>query len=180
MAIKATIFKAELAVSDMDRGVYGDFSLTIARHPSETDERMMVRLLAFALNSDERLEFGKGISNEDEPALWRRDLTGAIEQWIDVGLPEERLLRRACGKAQQVILLTYGGRGVDVWWQQNKKELVKQMRLAVMDVPQEASRALAALVDRNMVLTATIQEGQIYFSDADTSVAMELRVLHPL
>ena len=180
MAIKATIFKAELAVSDIDRGVYGNFSLTIARHPSETDERMMVRLLAFALNAHARLEFGKGISSDDEPALWRRDLTGAVLQWIEVGLPEERLLRRACGKADAVMLYTYGGRGVDVWWQQNKKELAKQVRLKVWDVPQEASRALAGLVDRNMVLTATIQEGQIFFSDADTSVALELRVLHPL
>ena len=162
MAIKATIFKAELAVSDIDRSVYGNFSLTIARHPSETDERMMVRLLAFALNANARLEFGKGISSDDEPVLWRRDLTGAVEQWIEVGLPEERLLRRACGKADAVMLYTYGGRGVDVWWQQNKKELAKQVRLKVLDVPQEASRAMAGLVDRNMVLTATIQEGQIF------------------
>ncbi|MEI6738158.1 MAG: YaeQ family protein [Pseudomonadota bacterium] len=179
MALKATIFKAELAVSDIDRSAYGNFSLTIARHPSETDERMMVRVLAFALNAHERLEFGKGISSEDEPALWRRDLTGALEEWIDVGLPEERLLRRACGKADRVVLYTYGGRGVDVWWQQNQKELTKQQRLSIIDVPQDASRALAKLADRKMTLTATIQDGQIFFSDENTSVAIELKVLHP-
>ncbi len=179
MALKATIFKAELGVSDIDRGVYGTFPLTIARHPSETDERMMVRVLAFALNAHERLEFGKGISSEDEPALWRRDLTGAIEEWIDVGLPEERLLRRACGKAGRVILYTYGGRGVDVWWGQNQKDLVKQPRLSVIDVPQEASRALAKLADRKMTLTATIQDGQIFFADENTSISIELKVLHP-
>ena len=179
MAIKATIFKADLAVSDIDRGAYGNYPLTIARHPSETDERMMVRVLAFAIHAHEYLEFGKGISSEDEPALWRRDLTGAVQEWIDVGLPEERLLRRACGKAERVILYTYGGRAVDVWWQANKKDLTKQPRLIVIDVPTEASRALAALANRNMTLTATIQEQQIFIADGNTSVQIELRKLHP-
>ncbi len=177
MALKATIFKAELAVSDIDRGVYGTYPLTIARHPSETDERMMVRVLAFALNAHERLEFGKGISNEDEPALWRRDLTGAVEQWIDVGLPEERLLRRACGKANEVILYTYGGRGVDVWWQANERDLNKLDRLSVYDVPSEASRELALMAARSMALNVTIQEGQVFFSDAVRVVTIELRAL---
>jgi uncharacterized protein YaeQ len=177
MALKATIFKAELGVSDIDRGVYGTFPLTIARHPSETDERMMVRVLAFALNAHERLEFGKGISTEDEPALWRRDLTGAIEQWIDVGLPEERLLRRACGKATEVVLYTYGGRGVDVWWLANQRDLLKQERLSVYDVPSEASRELALMAARSMTLNVTIQEGQIFFADAARVVNIELRPL---
>lgn len=177
MAIKATIFRAELGVSDIDRGVYGTFPLTIARHPSETDERMMVRVLAFALNAHERLEFGKGISNEDEPALWRRDLTGAIEQWIDVGLPDERLLRRACGKATEVMLYTYGGRGVDVWWLANQRDLLKQQRLSIFDVPLDASRELALMAARSMTLNVTIQEGQIFFSDAARVVNVELRPL---
>lgn len=177
MALKATIFKAELGVSDIDRGVYGTFPLTIARHPSETDERMMVRVLAFALNTHERLEFGKGISSEDEPSLWRRDLTGAIEQWIDVGLPEERLLRRACGKATEVMLYTYGGRGVDIWWQANERDLRKQERLSVFDVPPEASRELALMAARSMTLNVTIQEGQIFFSDASRVVDIVLRTL---
>ena len=177
MAIKATIFRAELGVSDIDRGVYGTFPLTIARHPSETDERMMVRVLAFALNAHERLEFGKGISNEDEPALWRRDLTGAIEQWIDVGLPDERLLRRACGKATEVMLYTYGGRGVDVWWLANQRDLWTQQRLSIFDVPLDASRELALMAARSMTLNVTIQEGQIFFSDAARVVNVELRPL---
>jgi uncharacterized protein YaeQ len=138
---------------------------------------MMVRVLAFALNVHERLEFGKGISNEDEPALWRRDLTGAVEQWIDVGLPEERLLRRACGKASEVILYTYGGRGVDVWWQANERDLNKLDRLSVFDVSSEASRELALMAARTMELNVTIQEGQIFFADASRVVNIELRSL---
>lgn len=177
MALKATICKAELGISDIDRGMYGTFPLTLARHPSETDERMMVRVLAFALNAHERLEFGKGISSEDEPALWRHDLTGAIEQWIDVGLPEERLLRRACGKAAAVMLYTYGGRGVDIWWQANERDLKKQERLSVYDVSSEASRELALMAARSMTLNVTIQEGQIFLSDESRVVEVVLRTL---
>ena len=181
MALKATIFKLDLAVSNIDRHVYGNFSLTIARHPSETDERMMVRVLAFALNvedaDDERLAFGRGISSDEEPALWRRDLTGAVDAWIEVGLPEERLLRRAAGKASRVVLYTYGGRAVDVWWAANQAALTKQDKLAVLDVPLEASRALAALADKKMTLTTTIQDGQIYIANAQDAVAITLRVL---
>ena len=102
MALKATIFKADLQIADMDRSYYANHALTIARHPSETDERMMVRVLAFALNAHERLEFGKGLSSDDAPDLWLKDLTGAIECWIDVGLPDERRGRGACGRAGRV------------------------------------------------------------------------------
>lgn len=115
MALKSTVFRAELQVSDLDRHYYAAHALTLARHPSETDERMMVRLLAFALFAGERLEFGRGLSTEDEPALWRKDLTGAVELWIEVGLPDERALRRACGRAERVAVLCYGGRGADLW-----------------------------------------------------------------
>jgi uncharacterized protein YaeQ len=122
MALKSTIFKAELSVADIDRGYYRDHILMIARHPSETDERMMVRLLAFALHADDALTFGRGLSTQDEPDVWRRDLTGAIEQWIDVGLPDEREVRKACGRAREVYVLAYGGRAVDLWWQSAREK----------------------------------------------------------
>ena len=113
MALKATIFKVTLSVADVGRGYYRDHDLTIARHPSETDERMMVRVLAFALHADDALAFGRGLSTDDEPDLVRCDLTGAIERWIDVGLPDERDIRKACGRAREVDVLAYGGRAVD-------------------------------------------------------------------
>ncbi len=180
MALKSTIFKADVAVADIDRGYYRDHALRIARHPSETSERMMVRLLAFALHADEALEFGRGISTEDEPDLWRRDLTGAIEQWIEVGLPDEREVRKACGRAREVHVLAYGGRAVDLWWQGARDKLERQERLAVSEVPIEASRALAQLADRTMRLQVTIQEGHIFVSDGATSVPVELRVIKSL
>ena len=177
MALKSTIFKADVAIADIDRGYYRDHMLTIARHPSETDERMMVRLLAFALHADDGLEFGRGISTEDEPDLWRRDLTGAIEQWIEVGLPDEREVRKACGRARDVRVLAYGGRAVDLWWQGARERLERQDRVSVSEVPLEASRALATLADRTMKLQVTIQEGHVHVTDGAKSIPVELRVL---
>jgi uncharacterized protein YaeQ len=175
VALKSTIYKASLSVSDMDRQVYGTYPLTIARHPSETDERMMVRVLAFALFAHDRLEFGKGISNDDEPALWRKDLTDAIDEWIDVGTPDERALRKAAGRANDVTLLTYGGKSADVWWQQNAEACARIANLAVIDVPFEVSRALAKMANRNMTLSATIQDGTIFMADETTSEQFELK-----
>ncbi len=170
MALGATVFKADLQVADMDRHHYGEHALVLARHPSETDERMMVRLMAFALNASEALEFGRGLSTEDEPDLVRRDLTGQIELWIDVGLPAEKALRKACGRAAQVLVYTYGGRGVDVWWKQNAPALARCRNLVVFELPAEATRALAGLVRRGMKLQCTVQDGHAWLTDGETTV----------
>jgi uncharacterized protein YaeQ len=176
LALKATIFKAELVVSDLDRGHFATHALTIARHPSETDERMMVRLLAFALHADERLEFGRGLSAEGEPDLVRTDLTGAIDLWIDVGLPEEREVRKACGRATRVAVYTYGT-GAAPWWKQNSAALEKLGNLRVVELPPEATRALAARAARTMKMQCTIQEGHVWLSDEAESFALEPLVL---
>ena len=162
MALKSTIFKAELQIADLDRNYYATHALTIARHPSETDERMMVRLLSFMLCADEDLVFCKGLSAEDEPDLWRKDLTGAIELWIEVGLPDEKRLRRACGRAQHVLVLSYGGRVAEMWWQQNQAALRKLDKLTVLDLAPEETAALAALAQRGMSLQCTLQEKEIW------------------
>lgn len=162
MALKSTIFKIELQLADLDRGYYQTHALTLARHPSETDERMMVRVIAFALQANELLEFGKGLSTDDEPDLWRKDLTGAIEQWIEVGLPDEKRIRRACGRANQVIVLTYGGRTAELWWDQNQSQLRKQDKLIVINLPQMQTEALASRVVRTMQMNCTLQEGELW------------------
>jgi uncharacterized protein YaeQ len=179
VALKATIFKAELQVSDLDRHHFGTHALTIARHPSETDERMMVRLLAFALHADERLEFGRGLSAEDEPDLIRRDLTGVVEQWIDVGLPDEREVRKACGRAREVVVYAYGGRAVALWWEKAASTLARQASLAVFELPQEATGALAQLAERTMKLQFTIQDGHVFVTAGERSVTVDLQVLKP-
>jgi uncharacterized protein YaeQ len=173
MALKATIFKAALQIADMDRGYYADHALTIARHPSETDERMMLRLLAFALHAGPGLEFGKGLSTDDEPDLWQRDLTGRIRLWIDVGLPDEKLVRRGCGRADEVVVYRYG-RGAELWWERSRAALERARNLRVMGVPVAASQELAKLAQRSMQLQCTIQEGHVWLCDQNGAVEVAL------
>jgi uncharacterized protein YaeQ len=174
MALKSTIFKAEIQVSDMGRGYYADHNLTIARHPSETDERMMVRLLAFALHADEALVFGDSIGNDEEPSLWRKDLTGRVLLWIDVGQPDEKRIRRACGRAAQVFIYSYGGHGADVWLSQIRSSLERSRNLTVMSLPAGAPQALAGLAQRSMKLQFTIQDSQVWATDDRETVHLDL------
>ena len=177
MAIKATIFKANLQIADMERHYYRDHSLTLAQHPSETDERMMVRLLAFALHAHEYLEFGQGMTNDEEADVWQKDLTGAIELWIDVGIPDEKLIRKACGRANQVVVYCYGGRVADMWFAQNSAQFKRQKNLIIINLPVESTRELAKLAQRTMNLQCTIQDGQVWLSDGAASVQVERVVL---
>jgi len=173
MALKATICKAELQIADIDRNYYQEHALTIARHPSETDERMMVRVLAFALQADAALAFGKGLSADDEPDLWRMDLTGTIDLWIDVGRPDERRVRKACGRARQVIVYSYGGAGAGIWWDQVRAKLERTRNLTVINLPLAATQSMAGLADRNMRLQCTIHDGQVSLADERQRVEIE-------
>ncbi|HZV54357.1 MAG TPA: YaeQ family protein [Rhodocyclaceae bacterium] len=177
MALKSTIFKASLSVADLDRAYYGEHALTLARHPSETDERMMVRLLAFALFADERLEFGKGLSTTDEPALWLKEYHGDIRLWIEVGLPDERSIRRAAGRAAEIVVLAYGGRAMDAWWAKEGPALARLDNLHVLAISDEQSAALTALAERNMQLQCTIQESQAWWHAGDSTILIEPRRL---
>lgn len=173
MAIKATIFKANLQIADMERHYYQDHVLTLARHPSETDERMMVRLLAFAIHAHEFLEFGQGMTDDDAADIWQKDLTGAIELWIDVGIPDEKLIRKACGRAGKVFVYAYGGRVADMWFAQNSSQFERLSNLTIINLPAESTKALAKLAQRNMQLQCTIQDGQLWLSDGKESVMVE-------
>jgi uncharacterized protein YaeQ len=161
MALKATVHKVDLSISDLDRNYYDEHSLTLAQHPSETNERMMVRLIAFALNAGERLEFGKGLSNEEEPALWRKSLSGDVELWIDVGHPEERRLRKACGVAGEVRVYCYAERGSEVWWRQNEAALTRLKKVVVVGLH---APGIEGLVQRTMKLQCTIEGGYVWLS----------------
>ena len=177
MALGATIFKAEVQIADMDRGYYHDHALVIARHPSETDERMMVRLLAFVLNASDALAFGRGLSSEDEADLCRADLTGRIELWIDVGLPTEKAIRKASGRAQRVCVYAYGGRNVNVWWQQVRDRVERCRNLAVYEIPQAATQALATMARRTMKLQCSIQDGRVWLVHGEAVVEITPAVL---
>lgn len=173
MAANATILKAELQVTDLDRHYYASHALTLAQHPSETDTRLLVRLLAFALHADERLEFGRGLSDEDEPALWRRDYSGVIEQWIELGQPDEARLRKASGRAQQVVVVGYGGQAADAWWKRNAAALGRLRNLSVVEFDDAELADAAGLLSRGMRVTVMIQDSELQLMDADRSVVLQ-------
>jgi len=180
VAIKATVFKINLQIADMDRHYYAEHALTISRHPSETDERMMVRLLTFALNAHEYLEFGQGMTDDESADLWKKDLTGVIELWIDVGLPDEKLIRKACGRAKQVIVYCYGGNAAKMWYDQNASLFARQKNLSIVSFSQESTKGMAAIVQRNMQLQCNIQDSEIWLMDDKENITIEYTVLKPL
>ena len=180
MALNSTIYKVELQISDMDRHYYATHALTLARHPSETEERLMVRLLAFALYADDRLEFGKGISDEDEPALWRKAYTDEIELWIELGQPDETRIRKACGRSRQVVVINYGGNASEIWWNKLGPSLSRNKNLTVLDIPATTVTELVALLQRGMRLQCLIQDGQLQLMNDVDSVAVDsLRRMAP-
>lgn len=181
MAQRSTVYRADLLVSDLDRHVYEQHALTLARHPSETEQRLMVRLLAFALHADAALAFGRGLSAEGEPDLCRRDATGAIEQWIDVGLPDEKDVRKACGRAREVVVVAYGQRRAEAWWDSNAAAFARLANLSVIMLSDADLAALESLASRSLKLACTIQEGHVWLAtDAATvEIAPQRRNLAP-
>jgi len=173
MAIKATIFKAELQVTDMDRNYYQDHALTLARHPSENDERMMVRVLAFALYASASLQFTKGLSSDDEPELWQKNLRGEIELWIDLGQPDEKRIRKACGRSLQVVIFLYQQRSNAQWWEQQRNKLARFDNLSVVSLDSVSVTALGAMARRAMRLQCTIQDGSLWLTNGEQ--AQEIR-----
>ena len=181
MAIKATVYKASLQIADMDRGIYADHTLTLARQPSETDERLMVRVLAFALNvpvndHDGALQVARGATDAEEPDLWQVSLAGEVRHWIELGQPDERRLIKACGRAARVTLYIYS-HAASIWWAGVQPKLARLSNLAVWQLPAEQSQALARLAARSMTLQVTVQEGHVWVGDADTSVEIQPHAL---
>jgi uncharacterized protein YaeQ len=181
MALKSTIFKAQLQLADIDHGHYADHALTLARHPSETDERMMVRLAAYALHAhavqalcrgDGTLAFGAGLSDPDDPDLHLTDYTGRKRLWIEVGQPDDKPLARACSRADAVLVYAFSP-AAEVWWRGIESRLARLPRLQVWRLPSEATQALAALAARSMQLQATLMEGVLTLADATHGVALE-------
>jgi uncharacterized protein YaeQ len=181
MALRATVYKAELNIADNDRAYYGSHAVTLARHPSETDERLMVRVLVYALNvraEDDALAYTRGLSETDEPDLWRQDLTGAIETWIETGLPDERRVLKACGRAAQVLIYAYG-RNAGLWWSAAQDKLQRARNLTVYSLPAPATQALAALAQRNMALNINVQDSTAWVSAANGEASIEITPWRP-
>lgn len=161
----------------MDAHIYKDTPLTIAQHPSETNERMMVRLLAFVLNEHEDLKFGRGLSNEEEPSIYQKSLTDETLLWIDVGLPDKERVRKASHKAKRVLIYVYGSNNATTWWEQNRKAIANYKNVAVLKVQPQASKAMSQMVERTMNLSCSIQDGTIWLADDRQSVEIQLETL---
>jgi uncharacterized protein YaeQ len=183
MALKATIYKANLQIADMDRNVYVDHAVTIARHPSETDERMMIRLLALALNlpADDHhgmLEFAKDLWDVDEPALWHKDLTGEIKHWIEVGQPDDKRLMKASGRADRVSVYSFSA-STPIWWAGLATKITRASNIAVWQIDAAQSQALAAFAQRGMQLQLSVQDGSAWVGDGQRSVEIAPARLNP-
>ena len=170
MAQKATIYKVELSVSDMDRHYYETHNLTVAKHPSETDERLMLRILAFALNAHEQLEFTKGISTDNEPDIWQKSLSGELELWVELGLPGEKIVRQSCGKANEVVVYCYGGSTAELWWEKIKNSTTRFDNLQVTNFSKKDTSELGKQARRSMKLQVNIQNCDVMVSVDDSIV----------
>lgn len=170
MAQKSTVYKVELSISDMDRHYYETHKLTVAKHPSETDERLMVRLLAFALNAHENLELTKGLSTDDEPDIWQKSLSDELELWVALGLPSEKIVRQSCGKSNKVVVYSYGGRTAETWWDKIKNSTTRFNNLQVVNLSENDTSNLEALASRSMKLQVNIQDSEVMVSVGDSIV----------
>lgn len=178
MALKATIYKATVNIADMNRHYYADHELTIARHPSENDERAMLRLLVWALHASDDLQFTRGISTDDEPDIWQKNLSGEIDIWVELGQPDEKRLRKACGRARQVFIYNYGGRNSDIWWQQYQEKVQRFNNLHIYRVPAEAADLVRQL-DKTMKLHCIIQDQQISIGNDKENLTLEITQRFP-
>lgn len=173
MALKATIYKAAVNIADMDRHFFHDANLTLAQHPSETEQRMMLRLLAWICHADERLIFTRGLSADEEPEIWLKNDHNGLELWVELGLPDERRLKKACSQSAQVVLYAYGERAARVWWPQIQDKVAAHKNLRVRFLDDQQLAQLSALASRNMTLQATLQEEIIWLSDAQTNLEIQ-------
>lgn len=172
MALKATIYKADISIADMDRQYYGDHSLTIARHPSETDERLMIRVLAFALHAGPALGFTKGLFDTDEPDLWQKDLTGAIDLWVEVGQPDEKRILKASARAEKVVVYSYSATS-HIWFKGIANKIERTRNVSIVNIPAETSARLEKLAQRSMQLQCTIQDSQVWLTNGVDTVLVE-------
>jgi uncharacterized protein YaeQ len=181
VALKSTIYKATLQVADIDHDHYADHALTLARHPSETDERMMMRLVALALQAytlntlchgDGTLSFGKGLSDPDDPDAMLVDFTGRKRVWIEVGQPDERALTKASSQADFVMVYAYGS-AADIWWKAIEPKVSRLNKVQVWRIPAAVAQEVSGLAERSMMLNATIQEGLLTLSSNAGSVSVE-------
>lgn len=177
MALKATVIKADMQISDMNRNYYAEHSLTLAQHPSETDERLLMRLVAFALNANEHLAFTKGISTEDEPDIWQKDFTDHINLWIELGQVDEKRIRKACNKSDRVVIYTYQPYSARPWWQKIESSVARFENLEVFEIQNTSATPIESLIQRSMQVQCNIQDNTVYLSTDSGAVELLINKL---
>ena len=177
MSLKATIFKVDLSITDMDRHYYADHQLTIARHPSESDKRMMLRILAFAMNASDTLTFTKGLSDVEEPDLWQKNYSDVIEQWIELGQPSEQRIKKGCNQSEQMCVYSYHNGMFENWWKKEQSSLEARKNLSVYTIDESIIEALTLAVNRQMQIQCTIQDGQAWFNFGEENVEVTLTTI---
>jgi len=176
MALKSTVYKAKLEVVDLDRNYYATHDLTLACHPSETELRPLVRLVVFALHAHERLTFGKGVSDSDEPDLWLKGLDSEVELWIELGHPDEKTLTKACGRSRAVVVYTYSASPL-LWWKPLEARAARWKNLKVMALDADQCAALAEFAERTLDVQVTIQDGEVWVRGGEGEVLLVPTVL---
>ncbi|MFL0797860.1 MAG: YaeQ family protein [Cellvibrionaceae bacterium] len=179
MALSATIHKAEIHIADMNRHYYENHHLTIAQHPSETERRLMLRILAFILNANESLQFSKGLSTDDEPDLWVKNFSDDIELWIDLGQPSEKRIRKACGRSKQVLIYSYGDNVSETWIKQIENKLQRFDNLAIFHIDDISAAKIELFLKRSMNLQCNIQDADISISDSENISNISIQQLYP-
>ncbi|ART79988.1 YaeQ family protein [Oceanisphaera avium] len=175
MALPAAIHKVQLNISDLHRHYYQEHSFTLAQHPSETNIRLMVRLLAFIRHAHPSLRFTKGLSSDDEPELWLNADDGRILMWIELGEPSVKRIKQALSRAEQVLVYSYGGRSAELWWEKHHTQLSSLPRLAIYHLSDPQPQRLASLCQRNIELFATLQESEVQLTDGEHSLDLALQ-----
>ena len=170
MVANAIIHKALLNIANMDQHYYEEHNLTLAQHPSENNLRLMIRLIAFILNANDTLTFCKGISQDDEPDLWQKSLSGDIEMWIDLGQPDEKRIKKACGRSQKVIIYTFKESLSSVWFKQIENSLIRFKNLQIIHLNIDGDIEL--LHNRSMNIQCNTLDNELTLSNDDTSVVI--------
>lgn len=164
MALKSTVYKAQVAIANLNIHHYSDYSLTLAKHPSETELRLMIRLLAFSLLAQEELQFTKGLSDDAEPDMWKINHDGSIEHWVELGLPDERRIRQICGRAHHVSIYTYHGKQAEQWYETIARKLDRFDHLNIIHFIYEDAQVLENFINKGMKLNFTIEDNDIWLA----------------
>lgn len=165
MALRSSIFKANISLANLNTQIYDDIALTLALHPSETEERMMYRILAYLFCLQERLEFTEGLNNPDLPDIWQKDFTGAIEHWVDLGFPDEKRIKKALGRSNKVSIFTYNHFKFKIWFEKVSSNLINNPKVFVYCFEDNQPGELLQLVERSMILNCVIEDEQIFLSN---------------